>query len=102
MMTATDCSSIPFALLAGVVRRNLDSICFRQTDKGRVYRIKDGKAWADRTKQAVCGMQKKLRNGRCLDKNVSRTRDRAFARSRSQRASLTLEERYFKGRRLLI
>jgi hypothetical protein len=43
--------------LAGVVRKKLDLILVsKQTDRGRVYRIKDGKAssaTADRVKQAA-------------------------------------------------
>jgi hypothetical protein len=42
--------------LAGVVRKKLGlNLVFEQTDKGRVYRIKDGKAsaMADRAKQAA-------------------------------------------------
>ena len=43
--------------LAGVVRRKLGlNLVSEQTDKGRVYRIKDGKASpaaADRSKQAA-------------------------------------------------
>jgi len=43
--------------LAGVVRRKLGlDLVSEQTDKGRVYRIKDGKvspATADRAKQAA-------------------------------------------------
>src|ERR1700682_2091774 len=43
--------------LAGVVRKKLDlNLVSEQTDKGRVYRIKDGKASsasADRVKQAA-------------------------------------------------
>jgi hypothetical protein len=43
--------------LAGVVRKNLGlNLLSDQTDKGRIYRIKDGKASpvaSDRTQQAV-------------------------------------------------
>src|SRR5258708_14753426 len=43
--------------LAGIVRKKLGlNLCSEQTDKGRVYRIKDGKASstaAGRTKQAA-------------------------------------------------
>jgi hypothetical protein len=43
--------------LAGVVRKKLGlNLVSELTDKGRVYRIKDGKAWsatADRVKQAA-------------------------------------------------
>src|ERR1700686_1566766 len=42
--------------LAGVVRKKLGlNLISEQTDKGRVYRIRDGKAAAvDRVKQAAC------------------------------------------------
>src|SRR5258708_7898204 len=43
--------------LSGVVRKKLGlNLVSEQTDKGRVYRIKDGKVWpatADRAKQAA-------------------------------------------------
>jgi hypothetical protein len=40
--------------LAGVVRKKLGlNLVSEQTDKGRVYRIRDGKASPDRAKQAA-------------------------------------------------
>jgi hypothetical protein len=57
IMTATDWQQHSVrGFLAGVVRRKLGlNVVSEQTDKGRVYRIKNGKASpaaADRTKQA--------------------------------------------------
>ena len=58
IMTATDWQQHSVrGFLAGVVRKKLKlNLIFEQTDKGRVYRIKDGKASpaaADRTKQTA-------------------------------------------------
>ena len=58
MMTATDWQQHSVrGFLAGVVRRKLGlNLTSDQTDKGRVYRIRDGKAspaTADRPKQAA-------------------------------------------------
>ena len=58
IMTATDWQQHSVrGFLAGVVRKKLGlNIVSEQTDKGRVYRIKDGKpssAAADRVKQAA-------------------------------------------------
>jgi hypothetical protein len=58
MMTATDWQQHSVrGFLAGVIRKKLGlNLVSEQTDKGRVYRIKDGKASsaaADRTKQAA-------------------------------------------------
>src|SRR4051812_2334396 len=58
IMTATDWQQHSVrGFLAGVVRKKLGlNLVSDQTDKGRVYRIKDGKASpaaADRTKQAA-------------------------------------------------
>jgi len=58
MMTATNWQQHSVrGFLAGVVRKKLGlNLVSEQTDKGRVYRIKDGKAssaTADRTKQAA-------------------------------------------------
>src|SRR5712672_2098288 len=58
IMTATDWQQHSVrGFLAGVVRKKLGlNIVSEQTDKGRVYRIKDGKASsaaADRVKQAA-------------------------------------------------
>ena len=58
IMTATDWQQHSVrGFLAGVVRRKLGlNLVSEQTDKGRVYRIKDGKASptaADRAKQAA-------------------------------------------------
>jgi hypothetical protein len=57
-MTATDWQQHSVrGFLAGVVRKKLGlNLVSKQTDKGRVYRIKDGKASpaaADRSKQAA-------------------------------------------------
>src|ERR1700681_2881417 len=53
--------------LAGVVRKKLGlNLISEQTDKGRVYRIKDGKASpvaADRANRRPDAMQKHRRNG---------------------------------------
>jgi hypothetical protein len=58
MMTATDWQQHSVrGFLAGVVRKKLGlNLISEQTEKGRVYRIKDGKAspvTADRVKQAA-------------------------------------------------
>ena len=58
LMTATDWQQHSVrGFLAGVVRKKLGlNLVSEQTDKGRVYRIKDGKASpavADRAKQAA-------------------------------------------------
>jgi len=58
IMTATDWQQHSVrGFLAGVVRKKLKlNLISEQTEKGRVYRIKDGKASpaaADRTKQAA-------------------------------------------------
>ena len=57
MMTATDWQQHSVrGFLAGVVRRKLGlNLVSEQTDKGRIYRIKDGKASgaADHAKQAA-------------------------------------------------
>jgi hypothetical protein len=58
MMTATDWQQHSVrGFLAGVVRRKLGlNLVSEQTDKGRVYRVKDGNASspaADRTKHAA-------------------------------------------------
>ena len=57
IMTATDWQQHSVrGFLAGVVRRKLGlNLVSEQTDKGRIYRIKDGKASAaaDRVKQAA-------------------------------------------------
>jgi Protein of unknown function (DUF3489) len=58
IMTATDWQQHSVrGFLAGVVRKKLGfNLVSEQTEKGRVYRIKDGKASpaaADRTKQAA-------------------------------------------------
>jgi hypothetical protein len=58
IMTATDWQQHSIrGFLAGVVRKKLGlNLVSEQTDKGRVYRIKDGKpssAAADRVKQAA-------------------------------------------------
>src|SRR4030081_1665360 len=58
LMTATDWQQHSVrGFLAGVVRKKLGlNLVSEQTDKGRVYRIKDGKsssAATDRTKQAA-------------------------------------------------
>src|SRR5260370_11105375 len=58
LMTATDWQQHSVrGFLAGVVRRKLGlNLVSEQTDKGRVYRIRDGKpspAAADRAKQAA-------------------------------------------------
>jgi predicted transcriptional regulator of viral defense system len=56
--TATDCQQHSVrGFLAGVVRKKLDlNLVSELTDKGRIYRIKDGKASstvADRAKRAT-------------------------------------------------
>jgi hypothetical protein len=58
IMTATEWQQHSVrGFLAGVVRKKLDlNLVSEQTDRGRVYRIKDGKAsstTADRVKQAA-------------------------------------------------
>ena len=56
IMTATDWQQHSVrGFLAGVVRKRLGlNLISEQTDKGRVYRIRDGKAAAvDRVKQAA-------------------------------------------------
>jgi hypothetical protein len=58
IMTATDWQQHSVrGFLAGIVRKKLGlNLVSEQTDKGRVYRIRDGKASSaasDRTKQAV-------------------------------------------------
>src|ERR1700704_2159644 len=58
IMTVTDWQQHSVrGFLAGVIRKKLGlNLVSEQTDKGRVYRIKEGKAWppvADRAKQAA-------------------------------------------------
>jgi hypothetical protein len=68
MMTATDWQQHSVrGFLAGVVRKKLGlNLISEQTEKGRVYRIKDGKASpaaVARTNRRPDAMQKKRRNG---------------------------------------
>ena len=75
LMTATDWQQHSVrGFLAGVVRKKLGlNLVSEQTDKGRVYRIRDGKASpaaADRVKQSARCHAEETSQWSCLDENV--------------------------------
>jgi hypothetical protein len=82
--------------LAGVVRKKLGlNLVSEQTDNGRVYRIKDGKALsaaAHRLKQATYYITTDASEGLRENQNFNRRGDRASARPRSPKASFQLAE----------
>ena len=75
IMTATEWQQHSVrGFLAGVVRKKLGlNLVSEQTDKGRVYRIKDGKAStgaADRVKQAACCDAEEASQWSCHDRYI--------------------------------
>src|SRR5258707_10057710 len=74
IMTATEWQPHSVrGFLAGVIRKKLGlNLASEQTDKGRVYRIKDGKASsvAERAKQAVSRDAREASQQSCYDQDL--------------------------------
>jgi hypothetical protein len=75
IMTVTDWQQHSVrGFLAGVIRKKLGlNLVSEQTDKGRVYRIKEGRASppvADRAKQAACCDAEETSQWSRFDQNV--------------------------------